>query len=178
MPFALKFRAMMDFPFAGDTLGDFVVESVDVRDEREDVEGHAYAVQIVLRGSGGQQGVQRAIKSLFAARPTTFSGYGNPYQLWFCKPEIESLGDQRYQVRVKGMGVRVYLEPELARFLDYLDGQGHLSTQLAPSTREALVETYLGQYRSEIARQVGRYRRELSKAEDKNSKGGSNDSNQ
>ncbi len=163
MPFAPKFRAMMDFPFAGDTVGDFVVESVEVRDVREDVEGHVYAVQMTLRGPGGQQGVRRALKSLFAAHPTTFSGYGNPYQLWFGKPEIESLSDSRYEVRVKGMGVRVYLEPELARFLGYLDEQGHLSKQRDPAARKALIETYLEQYRAEIERRVGRYRRKLSK---------------
>ncbi|MBN1935419.1 MAG: hypothetical protein JW934_12195, partial [Anaerolineae bacterium] len=94
-------------------------------------------------------------------------------------PEIESLGDSRYEVRVKGMGVRVYLEPELARFLGYLDEQGHLSEQRDPSGREALVETYLAQYRAEIERQVGRYRRKLSKAENKDDiKGGIDDGNQ
>lgn len=129
MPFAKKFRAMMDFPLAGDTVGDFVVESVDVRNVREDVEGHVYAVEMTLRGPGGQQGVRRALNPLLAAHPTTFSGYGNPYQLWFSRPEIEGLGDSRYEVRVKGMGVRVYLEPELTRFLAYLDEQGHLSGQ-------------------------------------------------
>lgn len=163
MPFAPKFRAMMDFPFPGDTVGDFVVESVEVRDVREDVEGHVYAVQMTLRGSGGRQGVQRALKPLLTAHPTTFSGYGNPYQLWFCKPEIESLGDSRYEVRVKGMGVRIHLAPELARFLSYLDEQGHLSGQRDPSGQEALVETYLAQYRAEIERRVGRYRRKLAK---------------
>jgi hypothetical protein len=30
MPFANKFRAMMDFPLAGDTVGSFLVEEVDV----------------------------------------------------------------------------------------------------------------------------------------------------
>lgn len=30
MPFASKFRAMMDFPFPGDTVGGYRVESVEV----------------------------------------------------------------------------------------------------------------------------------------------------
>ena len=33
MPFAKKFRAMMNFPFPGDTIGDFEIEEVDVHDE-------------------------------------------------------------------------------------------------------------------------------------------------
>jgi CubicO group peptidase (beta-lactamase class C family) len=165
MPFANKFRAMMDFPFAGDTVGDLAVESVDVRDERGGPEGYAYAVRIVLRGPGGKQGVQRALAPLFSSHPTTFSGYGNPYQLWFGKPEIESLGDKRYAVSVKGAGVRVYIEPELARFLQYLDEQGHLLPQHDPATQETLVETYLEQYRAEIKHRVDRYRRRLQKTE-------------
>jgi len=97
MPFARKFRAMMNFPFPGDVVGDFTVESVNVRDEQGGAEGYVYGVSMVLRGPGGQQGVQRALKSLFAQHPTTFSGYGNPYQLWFRKAEIESLGDSAMQ---------------------------------------------------------------------------------
>jgi hypothetical protein len=163
MPFANKFRAMMDFPFAGDTVGGFAVESVDVRDEWGSSDGYAYAVRIVLRGLGGKQGVRRALKSLFSKHPTTFSGYGNPYQLWFRKPEIESLGDKRYAVRVKGAGARVYLAPELDRFLRYLEEEGHLAAQPDPTIWETLIETYLEQYRAEIRRQVDRYRRKLQK---------------
>ena len=163
MPFAKKFRAMMDFPFPGDTIGDFTVESVDVHDEWGAPEGYVYGVRMVLRGPGGKQAVQRALKSLFAKHPTTFSGYGNPYQLWFRKPEIESLGDQRYAINIKGSGARVYLEPELARFLDYLADHHQLAAPPAPADRAALIETYLEEYRAEIARQVARYQRKLSK---------------
>lgn len=89
--------------------------------------------------------------------PTTFSGYGNPYQLWFRKPEIESLGNQRYVVNVKGSEARMYLEPELARFLQYLDDHHHLAAPSDPADRETLVEAYLDQYRAEIALLVARY---------------------
>jgi hypothetical protein len=34
MPFAKKFRAMMNFPFPGGPIGGFIVESVDVHDEK------------------------------------------------------------------------------------------------------------------------------------------------
>jgi len=164
MPFANKFRAMMDMPFAGDTIGDYAVESVNVRDERGGSEGYVYSVRIVLRGLGGEQGVRRALKTLFALHPTTFSGYGNPYQLCFRKPEIESLGDKRYAVNVKGAGVRIFLEQELDRFLKYLEEKGQLADQPDAAVREMLIETYLERYRAEIKCQVGRYRRKLEKA--------------
>ena len=166
MPFAKKFRAMMDFPFPGDTLDGFIVERVDVWDERGGSEGYVYGVEMVLCGSGGQQGVKRALRSLFAQHPTTFSGYGNPYQLWFRKPEIESLGDKRYAVRVKGSGARINLAPELERFLRYLADNGYLAAQRDWLTPETPVDDYLERYRAEIASLVGRYQRRLSKVKE------------
>jgi hypothetical protein len=164
MPFAKKFRAMMDFPFPGDMIGDFTVESVDVHDEKGDGDGHVYGVRMVLSGPGGTQGVQRALRALFAQHPTTFSGYGNPYLLWFRKPETESLGGQRYAVNVKGAGVRVYLEPELKRFLQSLNEDHHLAAPSDAAAQEALVEAYMERYRAEIERRVERYGRKLAHA--------------
>ena len=161
MPFAKKFRAMMDFPFAGDMIGDFTIESVDVHDEQGGGDGYVYGVRMVLRGPGGTQGVQRALRSLFAQHLTTFSGYGNPYQLWFRKPETESLGNQRYAVNLKGAGARVSLEPELRRFLQYLAEDDRLAVPSDAASQEALVAAYLDQYRLEIKRRVERYNRKL-----------------
>jgi hypothetical protein len=159
MPFASKFRAMMGFPFAGDTLEGFDVESVEVRDAPHTGSGgYVYDVRLVLCGPGGQAGVRRALKALFAHRPVTFSGYGNPYQLWFGKPAIESLGEGRYAVTVEGGGARIYLEDELARFLAYLQDTGHLA---AGEGGEAAIEAYLARYQREIRLQVGRYRSRL-----------------
>lgn len=166
MPFAGKFRAMMDFPLAGDTVGGFAVESVDVRDEPSGPGLYAYSVRITVHGPGGKQGVRRALETLFSSHPTTFSGYGNPYQLWFGKPEIESLGDKRYAVRVEGAGARVFLEDELHRFLGYLDETDQLAARPDQAVRETLVETYLERYRAEIRRKVDRYRRRLRRTED------------
>jgi hypothetical protein len=160
MPFANKFRAMMDFPFPGEMIGDFTVESVDVRDEWGHPEGYVYAVAMVVCGPGGKHGVKRALAPFFAQHPTTFSGYGNPYQLWFRKPEIESLGDKRYAVTVKGSGVRVHLEQDLERLLAYLESRGHLEID----DRKALLATYLEAYQAEVKRMVARYRRRLGKA--------------
>ena len=167
MPFATKFRAMMDFPFAGDTVGDFVVESVDVQHEPRGSGRYDYPVRIVLRGPGGQQAVRRTLKDLLCSHCTTFSGYGNPYQLWFARPEIESLGDRRYAVTVEGAGSRVFLEDELERFLGYLGETGQLAAPLDPVARETLVEEYLEGYRGEVKRMVDRYRRRLRRAEDR-----------
>ncbi len=164
MPFADKFRAMLDMPFAGDTIDAFVVESVDVRHVEEGAGRIRYPVRMVLHGPGGRQGVQRALKALFASHPVTFSGFGNPYQLWFVRPEVESLGDQRYAVTVEGAGARVHLDEELERFLAYLADQGQLATLPASAGREAVVEAYLEQYKGEIARKVGRYRGRLRRA--------------
>jgi hypothetical protein len=163
MPFANKFRAMMNLPFAGDTLGSFVVESVDVRHSTGGPGLYVYSAQMVLRGAGGQQGVRRALQPLLSAHPTTFSGYGNPYQLWCGKPEIEPLGEQRYAVRVEGAGARVFLEQELERFLAYLEERGRLASGSHPAGPGTPVETYMEQYRAEIKRQVDRYRRKLRK---------------
>lgn len=166
MPFAGKFRAMLDFPFAGETVGPFVVESVDVGHEADGAGRYVYPVRMVMCGPGGRQMVLRALKAMFASHPMTFSGYGNPYQLWFGKPEVENLGDQRYAVTVEGAGARVYLAEEMARFLAYLDAQGQLAMPLAGVVREHLVEAYLEQYKAEIQRRVGRYRSRLLRAED------------
>jgi hypothetical protein len=161
MPLAKKFRAMMDFPFPGDTMGNFTVESVDVNVVKEDKGGIVYEVRMALSGPGKEQNVQQAIRALFSQHPITFSGYGNPYQLWFMKPKIESLGEQRYAVNVQGAGARVYLEPELMRFLQYLNDNSHLVAPSDPSAQETLVDTYLERYRLEIQRRVGRYTRKL-----------------
>ena len=165
MPFAVKFRAAMGFPFEGDTVGGFTVESVDVRDKRSGEDGYVYEAKIVLHGPGGKQGVWRALKPIFSSHPTTFSGYGNPYQLWIHRPEIVSLGDKRYEVNVRGAGARIHLAPELVRFLEHLEEKGHLSDLPNPDSREALVEAYLEGYSSEVNRKVDRYRSKLSRTE-------------
>ena len=165
MPFAKKFRAMMGFPFAGDTVGDFTVESIDVRDEKIDAQGHGYLARMVLHGPGGQQGVRGALKPLLSSHLTTFSAYGTPYQLWFGRPEVESLGGKRYAITVVGVGVRVFLEEELDRLLRHLDEEGLLGPGPDQADRQELLESYLQRYRTEIKRKVDHYRRRLRKAQ-------------
>jgi hypothetical protein len=161
MPFASKFRAMMGFPFAGETVGGYAVESVHVTDEHGDTGRYAYHARMVLRGSGGAEGVRQALKAMFAQHPMTFSGYGNPYQLWCGKPTIESLGEKRYEVTVDGAGARVYLEEELERLLGYLEERGLLAEEARGQSRGALLAAYLEGYKGEIKRQVDRYRGRL-----------------
>ncbi len=163
MPFADKFRAMMDMPFPGDPLGDLTVESVAVGHEGRAAGQYAYPLRMVLCGRGGLAAVKRAIKPLFARRCTTFSGYGTPYQLWLGKPDIESLGEGRYAVTGEGAGVRVHLEADLARFCAHLADQGQLAA--TPDEQSALIGAYLDGYQAEIQRQVGRYRTRIRKAE-------------
>jgi len=164
MPLAKKFRAMMNFPFAGDAVGAFTVESVDVYVVKEEAGEIEYGGRMVLSGPGEAQDVRRALKAFFKQHPTTFSGFGNPYQLWFRKPETESLGKGRYAVNVKGAGVRFDLEPDLIRFLQYLNEENQLAAPSDASTQETIVKAYLKRYRSEIQSRVGRYDRKLAKS--------------
>ncbi|MBN1641308.1 MAG: hypothetical protein JXA09_08730 [Anaerolineae bacterium] len=161
MPFATKFRATMGLPFEGDTIGGFVVEQIEVAHQGEGMGRYIYPVYMVLCGAGGRQGVRAALKDLLAAHAMTFSGYGNAYQLWFGKPQIESLGDKRYAVRVTGAGARVYLEGELERFLGYLDEGGWLAAGPVPAAAHDPVETYMDRYRAQIKHRADRYRGKL-----------------
>lgn len=165
MPFADKFRAMMDFPFPGDRLGGFTVESVDVSHHGGSAGMYCYDVRLVLHGPGGQQGVRKALQPLVDQHPTTFSGYGNPYQLWFGRPKITSLGDKRYAVRIEGGGARTYLQDDLLRFLDYLITEEIATLAPEPAVQAEQVETYLEQYRTQVKRSVDRYRYQLRKRE-------------
>lgn len=161
MPFAKKWCAMMAFPLPGGTLGDFEVEHVDVRDVPGEFGQHGYALRMVLRGPGGQQGVRRALKDLVNARPLTFSSYGNPYQLWCGRPEIERLGDKRYAVTARGAGVPIALEDAPERVLAHLVEKGLLAGQPDDAELQALIATDLDDYRAEVQRSVSRYRGKL-----------------
>lgn len=163
MPFADKFRAMMEMPLPGDTVGDFTIEECDVTHEADGWRGYVYNVRIVMRGPGGIAGVRRTVAPLFSKRALTFSSYGNPYELWFGRPEVESLGDRRYVVLTEGAGVRIELAVELQRFLHHLANQGQMSPDHDPP--ETMVEAYLQSYRADVKRRVDRCRRLARKQE-------------
>ena len=164
MPFAKKWSAMMRFPLPGEAVGGFLVESIELRDVAGEFGQHGYAVEMVLRGPGGQAALQRALRPLFGARPVTFSAYGNPYQLWAGKPEIESLGEQRYRVSARGAGVPIALDEVLHRFLDALAEDGALADAPEAADREALISAYLDTYRATVERDANRYRRKLARS--------------
>ncbi|MHB9032436.1 MAG: hypothetical protein ACYC6L_05255 [Anaerolineae bacterium] len=161
MPFADKFRAMMAMPFAGDLLGVFTVESISVGHEGQGF-GYRYPVRLELRVPGGLEACKQAIKPLFKQKVTTFSGFGTPYHLWFGKPAVEKLGDDRYAVTGEGVGLPVRFEADLERFCTYLAAQGLLTC--TPGEQSELVARYLKRYQAEIASQVGKYKRRAEKA--------------
>jgi len=111
--------------------------------------------------TSGQTALQKALRPLFGARPVTFSAYGNPYQLWAGRPEIEPLGDQRYAITARGAGVPIALEEILQRFTDALAEDGALAGDPTPGDRTTLIATYLDRYRATIERDANRYRSRL-----------------
>ena len=142
MPFANKFRFTMRLPEPGKRIGDFTVESCSVEHDPSGYGRYEYRVEIVMKGKGGQQGVRRAAKDLLAPVKTTFSAYGNAYQLRFGKMEVESLGDQRYSLHGIGLGARVFLRKEVERFCDYLCDEGLLSEKEKSKITDRYIEAY------------------------------------
>lgn len=145
MPFAQKYQFTMRIPKAGGHIGAFLVESCHVEHDERGDGTIDYPVSMVLVGPGGQQRVRKAIRDQFGRGRTTFSGFGNPYQLHFGRFEVESLGGSRYRVTAHGKGVRIDLERELHRFIAY----ARLRRKPAGT---ALVATYLEDYKRDITR--------------------------
>jgi len=156
MPFASKFCAMMQIPLPGERIGDLVVESLEARDVPGGPGQHAYAVTLVLRGPGGRESVRRALGALLSAQPLAFSAYGNPYQLFCGKPEVQALSSEQYQVRISGAGMRIDLEEQLVRFATHMRDAGVPNEDL-----RAQVQAYLAGYMAEQEKGVNRYRGRL-----------------
>ena len=145
MPFANKFKFTLGIPDAGKRLGDFLVESTSVRHAPQGDGRYEYPVELVLDGPGGKQAVSKTIRDRFGGFRTTFSGYGNPYQLRFGRFEVESLGDRRYRVSSRGIGGRFDLAKELRRFVDYAEANGVRADG-------SLIEPYIEAYRKDVTR--------------------------
>jgi hypothetical protein len=144
MPFAKKYRFTMRIPEAGGSIGGFHVESCEVGHTEHDGTID-YPVSMVVVGKGGAQGVRKAIREHLDRGRTTFSGFGNPYQLRFGRFAVESMGKGRYRVAATGLGVRIDLERELRRFVAY----AKLHRKRADG---ALVPAYIEDYRRDIER--------------------------
>jgi hypothetical protein len=132
-------------PKPGGRIGDFVVESCDVGHDEHGDGTIDYPISIVLAGRGGVQGIRKAVRGHMDRGRTTFSDFGNPYQLRFGRFEVEALGDGRYRVTAHGTGVRIDLERELLRFVAYA------RLRRAPAD-EALITSYLEEYRRDVTR--------------------------
>jgi hypothetical protein len=152
MPFANKFILTMQFPKAGDEIGGFTVEESEVECAPRGNGQYSYPTRMILAGKGGQQGVRAALKKLVSKRRFTFSGYGNPYQLWFGKMTVESLPNNRYQVKIDGLGSRVFLERELERYLTYLLEKGFLSKKWSEDSGAKALTEYMEIYKAEARR--------------------------
>lgn len=145
MPFARKYQFTMRIPGPGGRVGDFGVDSCEVGHEERGDGTIDYPISMVLVGAGGKQAVRKAVREQLDCGRTTFSGFGNPYQLRFGRFQVESLGRSRYRVTALGIGVRVDLERELRRFTEY----ARMRRKPAGS---ALIEAYLQDYRRDITR--------------------------
>jgi hypothetical protein len=165
MPFASKYRASMSFPLPGEMLETFLVESVAVRDVQGGRAGYRYDIEVVVQGPGGKSGALRAFRGVSEAHPLTFSGYGNPYQLWMLKPEIESLGRRRYRITATGAGARIWLQPEFERLLDHMQALGLLPDGMDEQARDTMLSDYMRMYTHEVRLSVGRYRAKVKRRE-------------
>jgi hypothetical protein len=154
MPFAGEYREAMEFPAVGDAVGGFRIEEVQVGHAGGGPGRYEYPTELVVSGKGGKEGVRRALKELFARRRTIFSEYGNPYQCWGGRMEIESLGKSRYRVSARGVGTRVHLTEELGRFLEYLAASGRLDPAAQASGLESIVTDYMRRYQEQSRRQA------------------------
>lgn len=145
MPFAQKYRFAMRFPEPGDTIDGFRVESCEVGHDEKGDGTIFYPFVILLSGKGGRQGVGKAVRAAFAHGHTTFSGFGNPYQLRFGRFTVEALGTGRYSVTGCGYGCRIDLERELSRFVAYARLHGK-------SADDAVVAEYIEAYKRDVTR--------------------------
>jgi hypothetical protein len=145
VPFAGKYQFTMRIPEAGGRISGFTVEQCTVGHTERGDGTIEYPVSMVLAGSGGRQGVRKAVREHFRRGHTTFSGYGNPYQLLFGRFEVESLGGSRYRVTARGIGVRIDLERELHRFVAYARLTGR-------PIDDELIAAYLADYRRDVTR--------------------------
>jgi hypothetical protein len=161
MPFAAKFWAAMEIPFPGDVVGGFEVEYVDVQHHGIGDGRYEYPISMILRGKGGKQGVRNAVKKYLGAKRTTFSGFGNPYHCWVSKIVVESLGDQRYGLKARGIGVRIFLREELERFYHHLEAEGH--TEGDESILRDVLNVYMDAYMKGISRTSAAYKRRIQK---------------
>jgi len=154
MPSLEVYREAMGFPAAGDVVNGFRIEEVQVGHTGAGPGRYDYPTELVVSGKGGKEGARRALKELFARRRTIFSEYGNHYQCVGGNMEIESQGEGRYRVSARGVGIRVHLAEELARFLEYLAASGRLDQTAQTAGLESIMSDYMRRYQEQSHRQA------------------------
>ncbi|MBT3273648.1 MAG: hypothetical protein HN368_10865 [Spirochaetales bacterium] len=146
MPFANKFIKTMGLPRIGEKLDEFMVTAVEVGHVGTGPGQYRYPIRLVLQGKGGCAGAKAAVRNLFSEVKTTFSGYGNPYQLYVGKYDAKGIGDQCYEITAEGFGARIYLDQEFRRFLRFLEHSQRIHI------RPAVLDEYLREYQAETTR--------------------------
>ena len=133
----------MKFPKEGDKIKEFTIESIKVEHTPLGSGRYEYPTEIIVIGKGGKKGVRETFRQFFDQRITLFSGYGNPYQCQGGKMEIESLGENKYQIRAQGSCARIFLKRELEQFWQYLMRNDLISGEMDTVETKELIEDYM-----------------------------------
>jgi len=146
MPFSHKFQMGMGFPKEGQVVGGFTVESVSV--SHVNIEGghYEYPTEMIVNGEGSTSEVKNAFKEFFKARRTLFSGFGNPYQCRHGKMVVQRLEAGRFSITTQGVCIRVYLRPELERFIKHLNESRLIATGTDKAKWKTIIDNYMKEY--------------------------------
>ncbi|UCB60807.1 MAG: hypothetical protein JSW72_01725 [Candidatus Bathyarchaeota archaeon] len=110
MPFSKKFTKIMGFPKEGDTVNQFVVESLSVDHiyiQKSKPRRYEYSVKMVVRGKGNMADVAAAFDPLLHQKNVrTTSGYGNPYSCSIGQMNISRADEEKYVIDAKGRCTR------------------------------------------------------------------------
>ncbi|MHA1987546.1 MAG: hypothetical protein ACW98D_12985 [Promethearchaeota archaeon] len=146
MPFAKKYYRVMGFPKEGDILKGFEVLMINITHTNLKSGIYEYPTEIIVEGKGGKTKVREVFKKYFNQRITTFSGYGNPYQMHGGRIEIIALGKQKYKINAIGIGIRIYLRRELDQFFEFLVENNNSAKDFNTTIREKIIDDYLRMY--------------------------------
>ena len=142
----------MGFPKEGQVISGFTVESVSISHIGVSSGHYEYPTEIIVSGKGGAGKVKQAFKRFFQARRTLFSGYGNPYQCRHGKMKVQRLGEGRFSITSQGGCIRVYLRPELERFMEHLCGRRLLAEGTDKAKQEEVIENYMKEYEKAMSK--------------------------
>ncbi|MHA2281807.1 MAG: hypothetical protein ACXAC5_13270 [Promethearchaeota archaeon] len=136
----------MRFPKEGDVINGFEVLSINITHTNLKSGIYEYPTEIIVEGKGGKTKVREVFKKYFNQRITTFSGYGNPYQMHGGRIEIIALDKQKYKIKAIGIGVRIYLRRELNQFFEFLVENNIVVKNFDEADREETIEEYINKY--------------------------------